>query len=381
MIQAAPTTNSTTISNGFEALLTVDERTLWGIISTCALTFLACIYSAIHPNIPSPHDSDLRILWRRFGIMVVALLAPDLIVGWALRQWIWTRHITAQFQECFSLHPKDWSKINERPEAPVAQNKDYTWTRTHSFFLLMGGFMLYVDGKPYQTLSPDHLFYLIRHGSICGPTLTKRQISDRSKGNVISKGSILLQGSWFTLQLLSRTIYHLEPTQFEVGTLAFVVLNFITYTVWWHKPLDVDCPHPVYWKSTKSKPEVYVVSENDDHPMPLELIVVSFCDIFLKILGIDGFSPRKLRAASFDGIHNIKLKRWESNVLTFVGFAIATIFSGIHCTAWFYSFPSHQEQLLWCTSTVTIIIMPWLGFAVGFVLYRWRAKEQDSVKF
>ncbi|KAG2118411.1 hypothetical protein DEU56DRAFT_974889 [Suillus clintonianus] len=187
-------------------------RTLWSIISTCTLTFLACIYSAIHPNIPSPHDSDFRILWRQFGIMVVAV--PDLIVGWALRQWL-------------SAH--------------------YTWTQTHSFFALMGGFMLYVDGEPYQTLSPDHLLHLIRHGYICGPTLTEKQISDRSKGNVISKGSILLQGSWFTLQLLSRTIYHLEPTQFEVGTLAFVVLNFITYTVWWHKPLDVDCPHPVYW--------------------------------------------------------------------------------------------------------------------------------------
>ncbi|KAG2126592.1 hypothetical protein DEU56DRAFT_891826 [Suillus clintonianus] len=338
IIQAAPTTNSTTIGSGFEALLTVDERTRWSIIVTCTLTFFACIYSAIHPNIPSPHDSDFRIQWRRFGLMVVALLAPDLIVGWALRQWLWARHITAQFKEYFN----------------------YTWTQTHSFFALMGGFMLYVDGKPYQTLSPDHLLHLIQHGSICGPTLTEKQISDRSKGNVISKGSILLQGSWFTLQLLSRAIYYLEPTQFEVGTLAFVVLNFITYSVWWDKPLDVDCPHPVYWKSTKPKPEIksYDISENDDLPLPMEIMVVLTGEMILKLFGIDVLSPRKLRVATFDGIHNVKLEPWESNALTFGGFGIATVFSGIHCIAWPYVFPSYEEQLLWRTSAATITIIP-----------------------
>ncbi|KAG2126588.1 hypothetical protein DEU56DRAFT_822072 [Suillus clintonianus] len=76
--------------------------------------------------------------------------------------------------------------------------------------------MLYVDGKPCQTLSPDHLFALIRTRSICGSTLTAKQIRDRSKGNIISKGLILIQGFWFILQLLSRTIYQLETTQFEM---------------------------------------------------------------------------------------------------------------------------------------------------------------------
>jgi hypothetical protein len=123
----------------------------------------------------------------------------------------------------------------------------------------MGGFMLYADGEPCLTLRPDDILKLIRDERIEVPTLTAKQIHDKSKGNAISKGLIMLQVAWFVMQLITRAIYHLETTQLEVGTLAFAVLNFLTYAMWWNKPLIVQCPHPVYWKSTESKPEDYIV--------------------------------------------------------------------------------------------------------------------------
>ncbi|KAG2072142.1 hypothetical protein BDR04DRAFT_1127785 [Suillus decipiens] len=191
------------------------DLTLWSILSSCVLTLFACIYTAIHPNIPSPKDNLLRTLWWRFGLgtMIMALIAPEVIVTWAMRQWL-------------SAH--------------------YTWTQTHSFFVLMGGFMLYVDGKPYHTLQPDEVFNLIRDGCINVPTLTANQIHDKGKDNAISKGLIILQVAWFILQLITRAIYHLEITQLEVGTLAFAVLNFLTYAVRWNKPLNVQYPHPAF---------------------------------------------------------------------------------------------------------------------------------------
>ncbi|KAG1746046.1 uncharacterized protein EDB91DRAFT_1049799, partial [Suillus paluster] len=66
-------------------------RTLWNIISSSVLTLFACIYTAIYPNIPSPKDSPLRILWRRLGIVIAALIAPELIVTWAMCQWFSAR--------------------------------------------------------------------------------------------------------------------------------------------------------------------------------------------------------------------------------------------------------------------------------------------------
>ncbi|KAG1870354.1 hypothetical protein C8R48DRAFT_549141, partial [Suillus tomentosus] len=209
-------------------------RTLWSIISSSVLTLFACVYSAIHPNIPSPkHSSQLHGLWRQIRMVIMALIAPELIVTWAMRQWFSADQVTRQFKELGypSVH--------------------FTWTQTHSFFVLMGGFMLYVKGKPHRTpsrtLQPDHILILIRQRCIDIPILTADQIHDRSKGNTISKGLVILQVAWFVMQLITRAIYRLETTQLEVGTLAFAVLNFLTYAAWWDKPLNVQCPHPVYW--------------------------------------------------------------------------------------------------------------------------------------
>ncbi|KAG2048140.1 hypothetical protein BDR06DRAFT_839450, partial [Suillus hirtellus] len=55
----------------------------------------------------------------------------------------------------------------------------------------------------------------------------------------------------FVVRLRTRVIYQLETTQFEVRTLAFAVLTFPTDAVWWNKPLNIQHPHPVYWKSTE----------------------------------------------------------------------------------------------------------------------------------
>ncbi|KAG2069409.1 hypothetical protein BDR04DRAFT_690918 [Suillus decipiens] len=305
VIQAANTTSTTTISDydGFEAPQ-LTTRTMASIVSSSVLTLFACIYSAVHPNIPSPKDSPLVILRRRLGIIIMALIAPELIVTWAMRQWISAYRVTRQFKESgyFEIsraqeesknhgsiaataeryvegydstrfliaHPKDSTPGYGGTHALVRpfkklletyvleQSEDYTWTQKHSFFVLMGGFMLYENDKPCHALQPDQVLELIRNRCIDVPALTENQIHDRSKGNAISKGLIMLQVVWFIMQLITRHIYNLEITQLEVGTLAFAVLNFLTYAVWWNKPLNVQCPHPVYWKSTESRPENYI---------------------------------------------------------------------------------------------------------------------------
>ncbi|OJA21078.1 hypothetical protein AZE42_13028, partial [Rhizopogon vesiculosus] len=289
-IQAAPTANiTTTTMDSVEASL-FTKRTIWSIISSSALTLFACIYSAIHPNIPSPRHGPLRILWRRFGIMVMALIVPELITTWAIRQRRSARSLTKRFKDSghfSSRHPQERSDNNEHAETPASaeqyrlrvingednestlnliepaqghkgtltdsaaerckkwlkgyiseESEDYAWTETHSFFVLMGGFMLYFKGKPYHTLSPDQLLNMINSKSIDAPILSAKQIQDKSKGNVISKGLVILQVAWFILQLISRAIYHLETTQLEAATLAFAALSSITYVAWWNKPLD-----------------------------------------------------------------------------------------------------------------------------------------------
>ncbi|KAG1764533.1 hypothetical protein EDD22DRAFT_883145 [Suillus occidentalis] len=398
VIQAAPTTNTTnTTTNDSLEAPSFTTRTLWTIVSSSVLTLFACIYSAIHPNIPSPQDSRYRISRRRLGIMIMALIAPELIASWAMRQWLSARNVTRQFKESgyFSVRREREERAPvEAPEhhenrlllAVLAQgvlsvlmflwhflcalarpvkrsvkayfsekSEDNAWTQTHSSFLLMGGFMLYVDGEPYLTLSPHQFHKLIRNDCIDVPTLTAKQIHDKSKGNAISKGLVTLQVAWFVMQLITRAIYHLETTQLEAGTLAFAVLNFLTYAAWWNKPLDVRCPHPVHWKLTDSRPE--------DHNLVLESHRFSFWGIWAPVLDpiTDllnlSYVYHKLRVPTFSG--NI-IDTSEISVLWYSGLLMVTIFGGIHCMAWFFAFPTYQEQVLWRMSAVAITCTPWL---------------------
>jgi hypothetical protein len=122
----------------------------------------------------------------------------------------------------------------------------------------MGGFMLYVDGEPYHTLQPDQLLRLMRGGFIDPLTITVDQINDKSKRNVVSNGIVVYQAILF---LTSRVVNYLDVTLLEWGTLVFAVFNYISFAVWWHKPLDTQCPHPVYWKSARSQLQHYI----DEH--------------------------------------------------------------------------------------------------------------------
>ncbi|KAG1827931.1 hypothetical protein EV424DRAFT_1319015 [Suillus variegatus] len=354
VIQAAPgtitnTTGNAITSDSFKAP-SFTTRTIWSIVSSSVLTLFACIYSTIHPNIPSPKDSPNRMLLRRLGMMIMALIAPELIVTWAMRQWFSARLVTRKLKES-------------------------GYFKESVFFVLMGGFMLYVDGKPCLTLRPDDILKLMGEECIDFPTLTARRIHNKSKGNAISKGLVMLQVAWFVMQLITCAIYRLETTQLEIGTLAFAVLNFLTYAVWWDKPLNVQCPHPVYLKSTKSRPEVCMRLNNHT---TADYVCLSSSDrhkshgfgIFSPVLNpimelIIGTRSLMLRVPTFDG--SIDLKYSDMMVLQFAALSMATIFGGIHCLAWFFTFITNQEQLLWRICALGITGTPWLFFGVTYV--------------
>ncbi|KAG2055196.1 hypothetical protein BDR06DRAFT_1020438 [Suillus hirtellus] len=426
--QAAPTTNTTntTTSDSLKAP-SFTTRTLWSIISSSVLTLFACVYSAIHPNIPSPkHSSQLHGLWRQIRMVIMALIAPELIVTWAMRQWFSADQVTRQFKElgypsvrpeseqkksigapgtenrflpgillafvCLFLllakgissvlvslwhvlcAPVRWAARWIKSEKSESSLEDFTWTQTHSFFVLMGGFMLYVKGKPHRTpsrtLQPDHILILIRQRCIDIPILTADQIHDRSKGNTISKGLVILQVAWFVMQLITRAIYRLETTQLEVGTLAFAVLNFLTYAAWWDKPLNVQCPHPVYWKSTKSKsivtPEYHIGVSEEDKIAQFGILAPVLRPI-LELIGFPGIpTSRELEVPTFDG--SIELEQLHKHVLLVAGLLMATIFGGIHGMAWFFAFPTYQERVLWRMSAIAITCTPWLGLLTAPLL-------------
>ena len=72
--------------------------------------------------------------------------------------------------------------------------------------------------------------------------VTEDEITDKSKGDALSKFIFILQSSWFILQSLARCHQGLNISQLELTTLALASLNGITFILWWDKPLGAHIP-------------------------------------------------------------------------------------------------------------------------------------------
>ncbi len=72
------------------------ERTMLSIIRSCLFTIAACVYRAIHQNIPDPEAG----WWKRQGVRAkitfYAVIAPEAIIWWALRQWFGAKEVADQ---------------------------------------------------------------------------------------------------------------------------------------------------------------------------------------------------------------------------------------------------------------------------------------------
>ncbi|KDQ59774.1 hypothetical protein JAAARDRAFT_126716 [Jaapia argillacea MUCL 33604] len=389
-----------------------DCRTIWTIIWSCLVTVAACTWVAVHLNVPSPNEGMVNRTLRRIGIMVIAVVAPEFVVGWAARQYMVAGRVAKDHEE------------------------DHKWTRTHGFFALMGGFMLYDGDQPIRTLTLADLETLVDDGSIDFPSITKEEIEDRSKGDALSKGIALIHTTWFTIQVIARGVRRLPITELEVVTLAFTVLNVATYSLWWSKPLSVQCPFRVPLKPGCQKQSrdtsapmtpagivlyslaacvvfagiagagygVYVLAKqkhgNKHAAHEAAKIIVALCQAFwivaivvvavvvavllallftgLMVFGhiIMGFTAAMmaffgmglgmglgylqdrdaLKVPTFyDGDLNPKEQR---NFQTFILPTIAITFGAVHCMAWQYNFPSHVEQMLWRMAAVAITCSP-----------------------
>ena len=73
--------------------ITFGTRQTSDIVISCLVTIFACTWTAVHPNIPSPMDSRWDKFKRRFIMTTYALLVPEFITVWALRQYLAARVI------------------------------------------------------------------------------------------------------------------------------------------------------------------------------------------------------------------------------------------------------------------------------------------------
>ena len=144
----------------------------------------------------------------------------------------------------------------------------------------MGGFVLCNKDdditESSETLSIERLDELDSEGKIRWPCISEKEIKDRSKGDLLSKGLVICQTTWFMVQYIARAKYKLPVTELELVALALAVMNGIVYFFWWNKPQNVACPIPVYLLSSQQEA---VKHTTDSEETPDHDISSTVCDL------------------------------------------------------------------------------------------------------
>jgi len=363
-------------------------RTLLSIIWSCLVTIFACIWVAVHRNIPGPRQRWITIRLEWLKIVVVTLLAPEWILAWAVRQFLQACEVA----ELLELARQEFKEKPDRP--PVEEMRDTgsqgeaennimdeggpevdpvlpksraaeegeakqpvdafaiethlgrtnePWTITHGFFVIMGGFHYYYDGKPLYPLDSSQVVALVMKGTLVPPT--EDELKDKSKGDALSKSFVIIQTLWFVVQCIARRIDHFPITKLEVMTLAYTMITIAMYGFWWYKPLNVSCPARVLGKD-KLGPR-----SQSNAASQMELF-------FSTVLGVDDvvdLQAEQRVPTFYSGGGYADETLLASGIITLL---ITMVFGAVHCVAWSYAFPSHVEKLLWRLSALSIVAVP-----------------------
>ncbi|KAG2367611.1 hypothetical protein BDR07DRAFT_1326365 [Suillus spraguei] len=356
----------------------IHTRTLWDIIQSCVATLLACTWTAVHPNIPGMNEGIIVVFRRRLGIMILALIAPELMVTWAMMQFLsawdtakaFNKVISAQRHQACGNHSDMGESLAAFPIGfltsdgrnsphPSIAGLGRDWTTTHGFFAWMGGFMLYCDNKPQAPLTPEELIDFIDKGYVSIPDITKADIEDRSKSNALSKSTAIIQLVWFVVQLVARFTWHpsLPTTLLEIDTMAIVTLACISHFLWWKKPKDVGRPHPVHWNNKENAPPLLHYKKATKFSSTgwhrhLVIFFYALRSLMGTYVTISPSAVQQQRIPSLGGYADDHPHDRNHVITLFVGCFSTIIYGSLHLLGWNCMFQGYTELMIWRVASI-----------------------------
>ncbi|KAF8641291.1 hypothetical protein AX16_010070 [Volvariella volvacea WC 439] len=355
-------------------------RTIFDILYSCIGVILLCTYISIHHNIPDQADSWAKATWSKVRTTLYALIAPEIVIMWAIRQRVMAGRI-------------------------AEDNRDRGWTKTHGFFVQMGGLVQRRSDSTYRVLCES---LEVKNAKI--PSIPEREIQDHGKGDLLAKAIVVVQTTWFVAQCIARKVQGLVLTEIELVTLAFAALNVVTYALWWNKPLNIG--YPIYFDEDGIRvdgplAEVEELKDNEGEVKEWEeawysrawvtmrgwgeacqsawkslkeswresrreyglkaVVVAPFEAIFTPLLDMMVEEGSGSRPTSVHPFHAARTNDRDGYLTTIYGSAIGVVFGAIHLIGWNFQFPTATELWLWRASSLVLTVVPFF-LAVGTTL-------------
>ncbi|KAE9378554.1 hypothetical protein N431DRAFT_329185 [Stipitochalara longipes BDJ] len=338
---------SSTNSTGHHISLTVlvgwanqpNTRGTMDIIWSCFFAIFSCTWSIIHINLPEPNEGFWSIFSRKARWSLWAVYAPELLTTLAASQWQSARR-SREAMRCIGVQH---------------------WDTVHGFFANAGGFVLHTRDAPPFPINSKSIFYLVSKGYIQAPSVTSKEIWDRSKRDKFAKGVAVIQGTYLVAEIIARALQSLAISCLELTTLAFLVCTAATYYFWMEKPLDAEVPIHIHM----------------DHSMASVLISAGtvaekpFVNTPMDFVEQPGWNAWKRHAifTNFGGLRGRPIQRVPNDFveppitmkLALLLWFISVLHLSLGVCGWKFTFPTIFEKYLWRCTTLSLLVLVTFG--------------------
>ncbi|KAF8539509.1 hypothetical protein BDD12DRAFT_882216 [Trichophaea hybrida] len=368
-------------------------RGTWGILYSCTITLLLCVYNAMHLNVPAYDEGRFANFWRGIKWALIAIVAPEVTLLAAFFQFYQAWRLCMQLEELKGNSIGNPDSIGQSANAislaypPASERVQaiiFHWfSRTpvprkrfplaYGFYAGMGGFTVDTkdlpefDRYPKNTrlaITPSGLVVLAKKGHFLEVDI--KTIKNKSKADILAKGLAILQVTWMAIEVIARKLKGFPLSVLEIHTLVHVFCALLMYSFWFEKPAGVQDPTLVD-ESTGN-----ILREAIDSQQVIDLSVQTTSQATKKYAKIHEILPlvtvRVLNACDIVYFFSIL----GSIIMSIGVFIVFAAYAGVHMSAWNYKFPTTVDGLIWKVSCICIMAgsvaaIPWLGMVEIYV--------------
>lgn len=99
----------------------------------------------------------------------------------------------------------------------------------HACYADSGGFVLQARDCEIFPITAKQVYYLILQKHIQAPSISKKEIWDKSKADRLAKLIAGFQAGWLTIQVIARGLQRLPITFLELSTVALISCTAATF--------------------------------------------------------------------------------------------------------------------------------------------------------